>query len=65
MRVLGVDLAWTEDTSAKRANETGVASVDEDGRILDAGWTVGVDETVEWLHEHSGPEALARPEQRG
>jgi len=59
MRVLGVDLAWTEDTAAKRANESGVVAVDEQGQILDAGWTVGVDETVEWLNEHSGPDALA------
>ncbi len=55
MRFLGVDLAWAD--SAK-ANETGVVALEADGRILDAGWSVGVDETVAWVGEHAGDQAL-------
>jgi predicted RNase H-like nuclease len=31
------------------ANESGVVALDERGRVLDAGWTRGVDETVDWV----------------
>lgn len=56
MRYLGVDLAWSDST---RARETGVAALESDGRVLAAGWTVGVAETVAWLTQHAGGEALA------
>lgn len=56
MRYLGVDLAWSNST---RAYETGVAAIEDDGRVSAAGWTVGVTETVAWLEQHAGREALA------
>lgn len=56
MRYLGVDLAWSDST---RAYETGVAAIEDDGRVSAAGWTVGVTETVAWLEQHAGREALA------
>ena len=46
-RFLGVDLAWRESRPGLSANETGVAVLDPDGRVVDAGWTRGLDETVE------------------
>jgi len=36
-RYLGVDLAWREGRPGRPANETGVAVIDPDGQILDAG----------------------------
>jgi predicted RNase H-like nuclease len=48
-RFIGVDLAWGEGTASRAPNETGLVVLDESGHILDAGWTRGVDETVEWL----------------
>jgi predicted RNase H-like nuclease len=50
MRFLGIDLAWS-DTAA--ANETGAVALDPNGRILAAGWTVGVAETVTWVVEQA------------
>jgi nucleoside-diphosphate-sugar epimerase/predicted RNase H-like nuclease len=47
-RFIGVDLAWREGNGGLLANETGVAVIDGDGRILDAGWTRGVEQTVGW-----------------
>jgi hypothetical protein len=43
---VGVDLAWAEGSAAKVANESGVVCIDGTGQVLDAGWTVGVAETV-------------------
>ena len=43
VNVLGIDLAWGEGSVDRAPNETGVVAVDGSGRILDAGWTVGVD----------------------
>lgn len=37
MRFLGVDLAWGEGSDERRAADTGVAALDERGRVLDAG----------------------------
>jgi predicted RNase H-like nuclease len=48
-RFLGVDLAWREDRPGLVANETGVAVLDRSGRVLDAGWTRGLDATVAWV----------------
>ncbi len=49
MTYLGVDLAWGEGTAARSAKETGVAAISLEGTVLDAGWTVGIEETVEWI----------------
>lgn len=60
MRVLGIDLAWGEGSTERAANETGVLAVDCDGEILDAGWTVGLAATVEWVEQWAGTDdALA------
>jgi predicted RNase H-like nuclease len=73
VRVLGVDLAWVDDGPARRANETGVVAVAEDGTVLDAGWTVGVDDTIGWMQAHRGSDgclamvdaSLVVPNERG
>jgi predicted RNase H-like nuclease len=49
-RYLGVDLAWRDDRADLPVNETGVAVIDSGGRVLDAGWTRGVGETVAWAN---------------
>lgn len=59
VRVLGVDLAWGEGTPTRRPRETGVVVADADGRVLDAGWTVGVTETAAWIVERAGAHAVA------
>ncbi len=46
---VGLDLAWGETTSTRPANETGVASMDAEGRVVNAGWTRGLDDTVAWV----------------
>lgn len=43
---VGVDLAWAEGSTAKVANESGVVCIDGTGQVIQAGWTVGVAETV-------------------
>lgn len=59
MRVLGIDLAWGESSSAKEANESGVVAVDLEGNVVDAGWTRGLDETVDWMEVNGGGDVLA------
>ena len=59
MNVLGVDLAWGEGRGGRAPNETGVVAVDRTGRILDAGWTVGVAATAEWVTTWSSPDSIA------
>lgn len=59
MRVLGIDLAWAEGSTTRAANETGVVAVDETGSILEAGWTVGIDETAAWMTANAAPDTLA------
>ena len=53
-RFLGIDLAWREGAPERPANASGVAAIDATGRILDAGWTRGLDETVAWIGPASG-----------
>ena len=48
-RFIGVDLAWREGSADLVANETGVAVIDADGRVLDAGWKRGVEQTIAWV----------------
>jgi predicted RNase H-like nuclease len=55
MRVLGVDLAWGE---GPRPNETGVVAVEPDGRVIDAGWTTGVEDTAAWIARLGADDAL-------
>ena len=58
MRFLGVDRAWRESSAEQPANETGVAALDESGTLLDAGWTVGLQETETWIGEQAGDDTL-------
>jgi len=58
VRFLGVDLAWGEGSAEKRAADTGVAAVDEIGRIYAAGWMCGIAETLAWVEEAAGDDAL-------
>lgn len=53
-RFIGVDLAWREGSADLVANETGVAVIDGDGQILDAGWTRGVEQTIGWVDRAAG-----------
>ena len=55
-RFLGIHLAWRESQADLAANETGVAVIDAVGRILDAGWTRGVEQTIAWADRTAGPE---------
>ncbi|WIB12346.1 hypothetical protein [Curtobacterium sp. MCPF17_052] len=52
---LGVDLAWGLGTERRAPNETGLAALDGDGRVTDAGWARGVDEVTAWIAERLGP----------
>lgn len=52
MLFLGVDLAWGD------INPSGVAALDAAGRVLDAGRTVGLEETLAWVDRVAGPDAL-------
>ncbi|WP_309620536.1 DUF429 domain-containing protein [Salinibacterium sp.] len=54
----GVDLAWGEGSVRKRANETGLAAIDEHGVVSHAGWARGIDEVAGWLLEHAEPGAI-------
>lgn len=58
MIFLGLDLAWGEGTTRKAAAETGAVALDETGRILAAGWTIGIAETVEWVEREAGPDSI-------
>ena len=53
-RFIGVDLAWRESSADVVANETGVAVINGDGQILDAGWTRGVEQTIGWAGTAAG-----------
>jgi len=55
-RFLGVDLAWGEGTPRKKANETGLALLDDTGRVLGARWARGIDEVAEWIVTNTEPD---------
>jgi predicted RNase H-like nuclease len=59
MRVLGIDLAWATDKKSGLPNETGVVAVEQDGTVVTAGWTRGLDETVDWINAHAAHDTLA------
>ena len=60
MQFLGVDLAWADGEGLRLANETGLVLLAGDGTVLEAGWTRGVKETLNWIDEHvSGTDVLA------
>jgi predicted RNase H-like nuclease len=51
VRFAGVDLAWKDGVGA---NETGLALLDPDGTVADAGWARGVDAVAGWLDAIDG-----------
>ena len=51
---LGVDLAWRNEHAGLATNETGVAAIGADGRVVDAGWTSGVEQTIAWAQSVAG-----------
>jgi len=53
MRYLGVDLAWVEHARGRSANASGVVALDPSGDVVDAGWTVGLDQTIDWIEGSS------------
>lgn len=59
LRVLGIDLAWATNKRSGVSNETGVVAVERDGTVVDAGWTRGLDETLDWMEANAGAEAFA------
>ena len=58
MKYIGVDLAWGEGSDKKAANESGVVVLDATGKVGDAGWTRGVEETVAWVERNARDDAL-------
>ena len=54
-RFVGVDLAWRDSTPERPANETGLAVVDAEGTVLDAGWARGVDAVTDWVLRWATP----------
>ena len=58
MRVIGIDLAWSEGSSQKLANETGLVAVDPSGMVIDADWTRGLGETAEWIERIATEDTL-------
>lgn len=57
-RFLGIDLAWGSGTAARHPKETGVAVIEEDGQVLDAGWALGVEEVRHRARRWSTPGAV-------
>jgi predicted RNase H-like nuclease len=58
MRYLGVDLAWGEGSEAKPANRSGVVALEPKGTISEAGWTIGLEATIDWIQQHSTDDTL-------
>ena len=52
---IGVDLAWGEGTATRTANESGLALIDDTGRVLHAGWVRGIAAVADWIAETAGP----------
>ncbi|MGC2653460.1 MAG: DUF429 domain-containing protein [Mycobacterium sp.] len=52
MIYLGVDAAWG------KLNKTGVLALEPSGRVLDAGWTVGLEQTIAWVCHKSDDDCL-------
>lgn len=58
MRFLGIDLAWREGTADRPANRSGVVALEPSGEIIGAGWTIGLDSTVEWIEQFAIDDCL-------
>ena len=58
MKFMGIDLAWGKGSKSKKANESGVVLLGSNGDIEDAGWTVGISETIDWVKSHTHEDIL-------
>ncbi|MFT2694057.1 DUF429 domain-containing protein [Clavibacter zhangzhiyongii] len=58
-RFLGIDLAWAEGTAARPARETGLACIDDAGRVLALETARGIDDVVAWVARWGAPGAVA------
>lgn len=58
MRYLGVDLAWGEGSESRPANRSGVVALESSGAIVDSGWTIGLDATLDWIGLRSEGDTL-------
>lgn len=56
--ILRRDLGWAK---ARRTsgNRSGAVALDPDGRIVDAGWTIGLEPTLQWVLKHASSDALS------
>ena len=57
--LLGLDLAWGEGTEDRPANRSGVVAIDSGGKVLDAGWRRGIEETATWVEANGNGERLS------
>ena len=58
MRYLGIDLAWGEGSQVRPGSRSGVVALEPDGRIVNAGWTSGLAETIEWIEANALEDTL-------
>jgi predicted RNase H-like nuclease len=58
MLLLGIDLAWGRAGGARRPNESGVAAIDDVGRVVNAGWTANLRATKAWIGGFSEADIL-------
>jgi len=58
LHFLGIDLAWAN--GSRVPNETALVLIDASGRVVEAGWTRGVAQTLDWVRVHvDQPNVLA------
>ena len=58
MKYIGIDLAWSEGSGKRAANESGVVMIRASGEVVHAVWTRGVEETVDWVEKNAPDETL-------
>ena len=58
MEFIGLDLAWSKGSDKRAANESGIVLLNSMGKVVHAGWTRGIEETVVWLETHVLDEAI-------
>ena len=58
MKYIGIDLAWSEGSGKRAANESGVVMLRASGEVVHAVWTRGVEETVDWVEKNAPDETL-------
>ena len=58
MIFMGIDLAWGQGQADKKTKESGVILLNTNGDIADAGWTVGIRETIDWIESNAHKDTL-------